>query len=186
MLLINQFDFQITRFIALTIPHNILTDYFFAFLSLKGNSIIVWALILLLLIIFEENRNKKFMFFFFMSFVLTSVINNNLLKNLFQRPRPIFHFTTPLACPTDFGMPSGHAAAAFAAAVIFAHFDPKRRWIYYVVAGLVGLSRIYLGCHYFLDVVVGAIVGSLISYLFIISSSHSSPSNKTSRGHRGT
>ncbi len=163
-----QFDQLFSLALTRIIPHNILFDSIFAFLSLKGNSIITWAIIILLLIVFEEQKDKRFIGYFFASFIITSFITNDILKNIFERPRPIFHIASSfISCPSDFSFPSGHAAGAFSAAVILAHFDAKRKWIYYTIATLVAYSRIYLGCHYFLDVVGGALFGSLISILVL-------------------
>lgn len=87
------------------------------------------------------------------------------VKNLVQRARP--HFGDPLLTLTSYSFPSGHTAGAalfygFLTALVFAH-PGARRWraamvaIGVVMVLLVGLSRIYLGAHYFTDV-VGAIV----------------------------
>ena len=59
------------------------------------------------------------------------------------------------------------SATAFAAATVLSFFDKKRRWFYYTVAMLISYSRIYLGCHYFFDVIVGAIIGYIISQLLL-------------------
>ncbi|EKE14348.1 MAG: hypothetical protein ACD_12C00559G0006, partial [uncultured bacterium] len=56
---------------------------------------------------------------------------------------------------------------AFAAATVLAYFDKKRRWFYYSAALLISYSRIYLGCHYFFDVIIGALIGFLISKLVV-------------------
>jgi undecaprenyl-diphosphatase len=44
---------------------------------------------------------------------------------------------------------------------------PKIKWIFWVVAILVGLSRIYLEVHYLSDVLAGAIIGYSIGLLFL-------------------
>ncbi|MEK7096731.1 MAG: phosphatase PAP2 family protein, partial [Patescibacteria group bacterium] len=82
-------------------------------------------------------------------------------------------------CPKDFSFPSTHAATAFVAAEILAYFNKKRKWFYFAVAILISYSRIYLGCHYFFDVVFGAIIGWLVSQslLFVLGTS---PSRKKS------
>ncbi|MFA6513419.1 MAG: phosphatase PAP2 family protein, partial [Patescibacteria group bacterium] len=54
------------------------------------------------------------------------------------------------------------------AATILAYFDKKRRWFYYIIAVLISYSRIYLGCHYFLDVVAGTILGFVISKIILL------------------
>lgn len=170
-----QIDETVTRFIYQIIPHITIFDFMFSFFSVTGGSIIIWLIIITFLIFFEEMRNRRFIITFFISLAATSFLVNVVLKNVFQRPRPSslisnFEFqilnlpVTVGACPRDYSLPSGHAAIAFAAAVVLSAYDKKRRYFYYSIALLISLSRIYLYCHFFADVVVGALIGYLISY----------------------
>jgi len=173
------FDYLLTNLLSKIIPHNIFFDYFFSFFSLKGASIFIWILITAIVIILEERKNrgistrdKKFIILFSISFLSTYLLSDIILKNIFMRPRPFITiynnfqlFST--SCPHDFSFPSTHAATAFAAATVLAYFDKKRRWFYYTVAILISYSRIYLGCHYFFDVISGALVGFLISKIVV-------------------
>jgi len=177
-----QFDTKATNFITSLLPHNTFFNLFFSFFSLRGSSIFIWIIILLFLIIFEEKRDKKFIIYFALIFTLTWFLSDILLKNIFHRPRPFlsdfnrpaspaggFQLIQPIstACPSNFSFPSGHAATAFAAATVLAFFDKKRKWFYYLVAFLISLSRIYLFCHYFLDVVFGSLIGYFHAYLIL-------------------
>jgi undecaprenyl-diphosphatase len=177
MLFLLSLDYFITNLLNKLIPHNIFFDYFFSFFSLKGSSILIWLLVILLSVILEERKNpkiskrdKKFIILFSLSFLITFFVSDIFLKNIFLRPRPqlistnfnLFQFISN-SCPTDFSFPSAHAATAFAAATVLTFFDKKRKWFYYTVALLISYSRIYLGCHYFFDVIAGAIIGYIIS-----------------------
>jgi undecaprenyl-diphosphatase len=63
---------------------------------------------------------------------------------------------------SDWSFPSDHATATFAIAVTFLLHGPKWRGIALLVgAVLVCVSRIYVGIHYFTDVLGGAITGIL-------------------------
>jgi undecaprenyl-diphosphatase len=172
------FDYAITKFLSNLIPHNIIFNYFFSFFSLKGASILVWLIVILIVVILEERkypgiskRDLKFIILFFSSFFLTLLLNDHVFKNIFHRLRPIlntkYFILNTYSCPTDFSFPSTHAATAFAAATILIYFDKKRRWFYYSVAVLISFSRIYLGCHYFLDVIIGALIGLIISKILL-------------------
>ncbi|WP_258360673.1 phosphatase PAP2 family protein [Moorella sulfitireducens] len=64
----------------------------------------------------------------------------------------------------DFSFPSGHTAASFSLAVIFAMHFPLLTWPLMAAAGLTGISRMYVGMHYPSDVLGGAAVGAFFAY----------------------
>jgi undecaprenyl-diphosphatase len=85
-----------------------------------------------------------------------------LMKETIDRPRPAHAdpgIDTVVGTPGSPSFPSGHTATAFAAAAVVGAFYPRLRWPLYGLAALVGFSRIYLGVHFALDVVAGAILG---------------------------
>jgi undecaprenyl-diphosphatase len=85
-----------------------------------------------------------------------------LLKESIDRPRPAHAdpgIATAVETPGSPSFPSGHTATAFAAAAVVGAIYPRLRWPLYSLAALVGLSRIYLGVHFTLDVLAGAILG---------------------------
>lgn len=184
MLTLLRFDLFATAFLRIFLPRNDLFNWIFAFFSLRGNSIVIWILVILTVIFIEEKKNpgfslkdRKFALVFLSSFILTALLTTFVVKNVFRRPRPFFRtdysrfqLAKPIltsACPVDFSFPSGHASTAFAAAVVLTSFNKKRKWLYYLVAILISYSRIYLGCHYFLDTVAGALLGYLISKIIL-------------------
>ncbi len=59
--------------------------------------------------------------------------------------------------------PSDHAAIAFALATIVMLFMPRWGKIFYVMAFCVAIGRVAVGVHYPTDIVVGAILGSIIA-----------------------
>jgi membrane-associated phospholipid phosphatase len=102
--------------------------------------------------------------------VAGSAILNKLLKGLFQRPRP--HFAHPLVVETSYSLPSGHAMESFVAYGMLTYLAVLlwlRRWETRVAAVcgaallvvLIGFSRMYLGVHYFSDVVAGYAAGGV-------------------------
>jgi membrane protein DedA with SNARE-associated domain len=97
------------------------------------------------------------------------VVLNQLLKNLFARPRPFFEH--PLVLETSYSFPSGHATMSLIFYGMLAYFAVRalRTWRARtaVVFGaallvlLIGFSRMYLGVHYFSDVVAGFASGGV-------------------------
>ena len=85
------------------------------------------------------------------------------LKRVVQRPRPFVAIPDALspivAEPSTYSFPSGDTALAFGAAVAFGRCFPRFRPFALLLAFAVGLSRVFVGVHYPLDAVGGAIVG---------------------------
>lgn len=140
-------------------------DEFFSLLSFRGNYRLVAILIIFLLIMnFRKTLGRK-IWHFVLAASISAFSVEFLLKNFFHRIRPFFtdgQLIPAYVCPNNYSFPSGHAAVSFALATVAAHYDRKRAWIYYTGAVLISLSRIYLGCHYFMDVLIGAILGITI------------------------
>jgi undecaprenyl-diphosphatase len=101
--------------------------------------------------------------------VAGSAVLNQLLKGLFERPRP--YFEHPLLIETSYSFPSGHAMESFVVYGMLAYFAvlALRSWKarVAVVCGaallvvLIGFSRMYLSVHYFSDVLAGYAAGGV-------------------------
>jgi undecaprenyl-diphosphatase len=63
--------------------------------------------------------------------------------------------------------PSGHSKNGFTAAAILGSKWRKLKWPLYILAFLIGLSRVYVGLHWPFDVIVGSIVGWVIGKVTI-------------------
>lgn len=94
--------------------------------------------------------------------VVASQLAVQVLKRLVQRRRPYFihtHARRIVAPLRDHSFPSGHTACAFAMAGVISAFAPQVAALVWSAASLVGISRLYLGHHYPLDVIAGIITG---------------------------
>ena len=52
-------------------------------------------------------------------------------------------------------------------ATLLAHWFPRYKIVFLVIAGLIGWTRIYLGLHYPTDVIAGGILGYGVTKLFL-------------------
>jgi undecaprenyl-diphosphatase len=134
---------------------------------------LTWIPLYLLLIYFLYQRFKlacwKPVLNLLASVAVADQFSSSLLKPLFKRLRPchVDAFQSwihlPAGCGGMFGFCSSHAANSFAIAVGFYLLTKnKSAGIALVLwASIISYSRIYLGAHYPLDVIVGALVGGI-------------------------
>ena len=132
------------------------------FFTSIGDAGLLWLALGLILFLFRKTRRVGFDLI--LAVAVCWLINDPLIKNLVQRPRPfvwIPELQTLVARPGSFSFPSGHACSSLAAAFALRWgFGKKGGW-FYVPAVLIALSRIYVGVHYPSDVLVGALWGTL-------------------------
>jgi undecaprenyl-diphosphatase len=92
------------------------------------------------------------------------------LKAAIDIQRPSSRYASPrtlVPAPHDHSFPSGHAATSFAAATVLTAFAPRFAPAWFLLALAIGFARVYVGVHYPLDVVGGAVLGALIALLLL-------------------
>ena len=101
--------------------------------------------------------------------LLVHVVVDLALKPWIERPRPplaIPEATVIGDVPETASFPSGHAANASAGALVLTAAVPalRLRLLIWSVAVIVGVARVYLGVHYPLDAIAGALIGAVIGW----------------------
>jgi len=86
------------------------------------------------------------------------------IKDLTHRTRPFVAHPQihPLYVVHSSSFPAGHAATAFAGAVVLAFVVRRAAPVLLAVAALIGFSRVYVGVHYPTDVLAGAAIGAAV------------------------
>ena len=146
---------------------NPILDNLMIFITSLGNGGMIWIVATIALLIPKKTRKAGIMSA--AALLGSLIINNNIVKNIVQRPRPFVTFTDLqiiIPTPSEFSFPSGHTSSSFAAAAVFYRHLPKKIGLPSVIlAGLIGFSRLYVGVHYPTDVIAGVLMGILLSYL---------------------
>jgi membrane-associated phospholipid phosphatase len=94
-----------------------------------------------------------------------------ILKQLTERSRPPLadpEIQALIGIPDSTSFPSGHAAAAFAAATAVGMLHPRLRVPLFALAATVALSRVYLGVHFWSDVLVGSLLGVAVGWATVL------------------
>ena len=178
---LHSFDQRIT--LAINQFHSEWWDAFWQFMS----DVQIWfPLYLIVVIMLFVHLGWKKALIVTLSFALTIFVTDqvaNLIKDSVSRLRPCYDYNMVSGGLNllekrsgYYGFFSGHSANAFgfaAASLIGLRNDRRQRFIgyasmIYVWATLVALSRVFVGKHYFGDIVVGALIGSAIGVCFAL------------------
>jgi undecaprenyl-diphosphatase len=145
-------------------------DYTLPWLTYLGSHYAVVLFIILSWIITKQR--KVFRHLVLLYAIQSAVIYG--LKFLVQRQRPLFFLETATKLSKgpgeilDPSFPSAHATFSFMMATLLALWFPRYRVIFFIVAGFIGWTRIYLGLHYPTDVIGGALLGYGITKAYLL------------------
>ncbi|NBC84498.1 MAG: phosphatase PAP2 family protein [Bacteroidetes bacterium] len=153
--------------------HTQFWDTVMVFISGKYEWIPFYAVIMALIIYRFRKNSLLIIPVIVLLITLADQSSVHLFKFMFERLRPchspdigqLLHL--PDGCGGQFGFVSSHASNTFALAAFISLLFRNRNGtiIMYVWAGIISLSRVYLGKHYFTDIFFGAMLGILIGWL---------------------
>lgn len=174
------FDLAVFEWITETL-RNTVTDSVMTAYTHLGEGGIIWIVLGVILLIPKKTRKAGFAVL--SSVLVMKVFNNLVLKEPVARPRPFnlladwegikefpelaarwaegYIYPGLVDYPTSWSFPSGHTAAAFAAATGLT-FATKKAGVgipVFIAAAVMGFTRVYLHVHYCTDVIGGALAG---------------------------
>ena len=168
--LIQKLDLNLFFFFNTTLS-NPFFDIFFPFVTNAKN----WLFPLMFFYIFIIIKYKKKGLIIFLltlsCVIITDAISAQLLKPFFARIRPSHelydNINLLIGKGGRYSFPSNHAANTMALVFITNFFLNQSFKYLFPISLIIGFSRIYVGVHYPFDVVIGFIVGFIISKFFL-------------------
>lgn len=155
--------------LALNKLHNPAADMFFRYATWLGDGIIISAVCLLLIFI----KFRYAVLTIVISFVSAWLVS--LMKRFYDEPRPavyfkddVLNYVSGIELYQRLSFPSGHTAAAFTLFCLFTFFARNKNYAYlfFSLAFIVAISRVYLLQHFLVDVYFGSFFGLLFATIF--------------------
>lgn len=163
--MLERFNLGGFRLINDLVGHNIWLDRFMVFAADKMG----YLLILSVLIIFwKKDYFKKAIFISLGSALVARFVFVSLIRYLFYSPRPFLvleNVNRLMNHELESSFPSGNASFYFAMAMGVYFYNKKAGPAYFLLAGLLGLARIFVSVHWPLDILAGAILGIATAYI---------------------
>jgi len=156
--------------------HQPLLDKVMLFLTYKYTWIPLYVGIIFFIFVKKRKEYWLVLLFIIGAVICSDLVASSLMKPYFQRLRPCHNLDLNTVlylvgdlCGGRFGFVSSHAANTFALATFFyLYVGREYNWIevFFIWAGFVSLSRVYLGVHYPADIAVGALLGIVVAIVF--------------------
>ena len=152
-------------------------DFFWLLITNKFSNFIIYFS--LLFAVYRRHGTTKALNVFLLVLILIGIVDQstNLSKLFFERSRPCYDEQISLLsrlvssnCGGKYSFFSAHASNSFALATFFSFIFKNFKFLKVFIicfATLIAYSRIYIGVHYPLDIIIGALVGVIFSITYI-------------------
>ncbi len=154
-------------FIPLDTIHPFWLNVFFINYTFMGNGIFALSLIALLYFYYGKKQPaytmlSSFLISGFAIQVLKNLVNGSIPK-LYLESGTYLHFREGISLSIDSGSASARTATAFAIATVLVLItkNKNKQLLFLAAAALVGYSRIYLAGHFLMDIISGALTGTV-------------------------
>lgn len=151
-------------------------DVFWSLVTRISTWIPLFLLFIILFFIRFPKKQALFMLLTVIALGIFIVTLTDLTKEIVARLRPnndpeINTLIRILRSPTGFSFFSGHASSSFSVTTLVYLLLRQKvawSWLFYLWPLLFATSRIYVGVHFPIDIIVGALVGVCSGYFFYV------------------
>ncbi len=122
-------------------------------------------LILIYYLYTHDNKRKASMEIILISVTSFSAwLIAHIIKNILKTSRPDIATDILMKNESIYAFPSGHTTLIFAVAAVLYFYHKKMAYAVALLGLAVGLSRVYIGVHYPIDVLGGIVLGITVGY----------------------
>ena len=150
---------------------NPLFDLIMPIITSKDFLTVIAVILIFYLLFFGGKRGKIAFLVLLFSAGMADAICAQIIKPWVGRIRPSHEFIEYINLLVSKGgkwsFPSNHAANSFAFATVLSYFYERKKIILFLSASVIAYSRVYVGVHYPLDIIFGALTGYIISWVVL-------------------
>ena len=170
-------DWDIALFLFINGLGTSFFDPFWMLMTHKATNFAVYLVLLFWFYHFKGMKQTLFLLLGVGALILVTDQITNVFKNSFERLRPCHNLEVQhvmrlvkSGCGGLYSYFSGHASNSFVLAtyfsILFSARFPKLKFVLFLIAACIAYSRVYVGVHFPLDIVSGAVFGTLWALCF--------------------
>jgi len=164
LLIIKQIDISITIFLNQLAIKNKELAFFFKFITHTGSGKAYPFYAIIIPFLFKEGIIiSKFGLIAFAFQVPIYIASKNTIKR--TRPDKQKNIKKLIDAPDEYSFPSGHCASSMLFALIINQYIPSLSIYFVIWMGIIIVSRMALGVHYFSDTIGGIVLGLVSFYI---------------------
>ncbi|AQY38398.1 undecaprenyl-diphosphatase [Bacillus thuringiensis] len=163
--LINKLDSNVFRYINEYVKQNTFLDYLMIFFAEYAQYMFI--LLFMILWLNKKYKNRTCVIQAIIACCLAFLLNR-IIGLFFYRERPFvshLNINQLVEHTANASFPSDHATSAFTIAITLYLYERRLGKVFLLLAIFISFSRIWVGVHYPLDVLLGAVLGTLWAFI---------------------